>query len=297
MTDYQKELSIIIVSWNVCPWLQRCLESIEKNALHVNYEVIIIDNNSMDGTGEMVRNQFPQVKLIKNKINIGFAPACNQGLAESHGEYLLFLNPDTILLENSLQLSLFKIKNEPSIGVLGAKILNPDLSCQRSCRRFPDLISQLMIILKLHYIFPNNGFLKKYLMLDCLENETREVDQVMGAFFLTKREVLEKVGSFDEKYVLWFEEVDFCQRVKRLGYKVVFFHEAKIIHLKGESFKQIKSLKKQIYWNNSLIHYFKKYGQVWDIYVIYFFYPLSLILAVLTQILIFLKYPTPKNNI
>lgn len=279
------DLSIIIVTWNVRKFLKACLLSVFNTIKHYNYEVIVIDNNSRDGTAAMIETEFPVVNLIKNSNNVGFATASNQGLSQAKGKYLLFLNPDTILLENSVDLSLPKMENEPLIGVLGGRILNPDLTLQPSCRRFPDLFSQLLIMMKWHRIFPKNRRVKKYLMSDWLHNESRTVDQVMGAFFLTKREVVEKVGSFDEKFKFWFEEVDFCRRVKNMGYEVFFYHDAKIIHHKGESFKQESNLIKQIYYNNSLVHYFEKNHQVVTKYIIILFYPISLLLALISQLL------------
>lgn len=274
------ELSIIIVSWNVRQMLEHCLSSIKKN-LTLNYEVIIVDNNSSDQTKEMVQSKFPEFLLIANSRNIGFAAANNQALAQARGKWLLILNPDTVLFKETAENCLLYLKRNPEVGVLGCKILNPDLSLQPSCRNLPDLSSQLLILLKVHHFKPGLKPLKKYFMADFKYQETREVEQVMGAFLMTKREVIEKAGFFDPNFFVWFEEVDFCKRVKKLGYKVIFFPEAKIIHHQGESFKQVMTLKAQRNFNRSLAYYFKKNHSYFSYLIILIFFPLSYFLAFL----------------
>ena len=279
----EPELSIIIVSWNVADHLRRCLLSIKKFAL-VSHEVIIVDNNSSDNSQEMVKNDFPEYLLIANQKNVGFAAANNQALSRAEGKWLLVLNPDTVLFKETIQNCLLYLKNNLPVGVLGCKILNPDLSVQPSCRRLPDLLSQALILLKIHNFYPSLKPIRKYLMKDFNYQETREVDQVMGAFLMTKREVIEKVGFFDPNFFVWFEEVDFCKRVKQIGYKVMFFHKAKIIHQKGESFKQLMALKAQMNFNKSLAYYFKKNQSSWSYYIILALFPLSYLLASLVAL-------------
>ncbi|MDZ7798396.1 MAG: glycosyltransferase family 2 protein [Patescibacteria group bacterium] len=276
------ELSIIIVSWNVSKHLNICLNSIYKNSENIEFEIIVIDNNSKDNTLSLIKKKFPQVKLISNKKNFGFATAVNQGLAQSKGKYLLLLNPDTVLLPDTLKKSLTYMKKNHFTGVMGPKILNSDLSLQPSCRRFPTTLSQTLILLKIHHIFPKLRSLRKYLMQDFDYKESKEVDQVMGAYFLIRRSVLEKVGGFDENFYILFEEVDFCRRVKEVGLKVDFYPLVKIIHHGGESFKKVKSIRSQINFNRSLLYYFKKYHSSFSYYWLALLTPLSLFLALLT---------------
>jgi len=278
------ELSIVIVSWNVSRLLNICLNSIYKNSDSVNLEVIVIDNNSNDNTSAMVKKEYPQVKLISNKKNYGFAAAVNQGINLSKGKYILLLNPDTVILPESLEKSLLFMKQNHFIGIMGPKILNPDLSLQPSCRRFPTVLSQTLILLKLHHIFPELNPLKKYFMQDFNHKESKEVDQVMGAFFLTKRKVIEKVGGFDENFFILFEEVDFCRRTKQVGLEVYFNHNIKTIHHGAESFKKVKSFRSQLNFNRSLLYYFKKYHSFISRYWLAFLTPLSLFLALLTPV-------------
>lgn len=262
-------ISVIIVSWNVRELLKRCLESIFKYVEGVEYEAIVIDNASNDETVEMARQEFPQVKLIINQNNRGFAAANNQGIRQAKGRYILLLNPDTEFIEDTLTKVATKMESDPSIGVLGCQLLNPDGSIQHSVRRFPTVWSQLVILTKLHKIFPS--LLNNYLAED-FDYEPRlnpllgkergldavEVDQVMGAFFCVRREVFDKIGLLDEGYFIWFEEVDFCRRAKKAGYKVVYWPGTRVIHHGAQSFKQQMTIKKQWWFFKSALRYFSK---------------------------------------
>ncbi len=260
-------ISIIIVSWNVRDLLKKCLESVLLYSQGVDYEIIVVDNASTDGTVEMMRQDFPQVRLIANQENKGFAAANNQGIKEAKGEYILLLNPDTEFIENSLEKIVAKMQSDEKIGVLGCKLLNPDKSIQPSVRRFPTVWSQLVILFKLHKIFP--FLLDSYSMKDfyttpypLLKEEGTLVDQVMGAFFCVKKELFAKIGLLDEGYFIWFEEVDFCRRAKQAGYKVVYWPVTSVVHHGGQSFAQQMTLKKQLWFFKSALRYFRKNGKV-----------------------------------
>ncbi|MEK7167612.1 MAG: glycosyltransferase family 2 protein [Patescibacteria group bacterium] len=244
------KLSIIIVSWNVKGLLKKCLESIKED-----FEIIVVDNNSKDGTKEMVEKDFPEAKLIKNKKNLGFAKANNQGIQEAKGDCILFLNPDTEILDGTLEKCLKEM--DTGIGILGCKILNPDLTIQPSVRRFPTFLNILLILSKLPKFFHFKS-LDHYLAKDFNYDKSQEVDQVMGAFMMVKKEVLDKVGMFDERFFLWFEEVDFCRRAKRNGFKIYYLAEAEIIHYGGQSFGQEMKLKNQWRFFLSALKYFLK---------------------------------------
>ena len=220
------------------------------------FEVIVIDNASFDGSVEMVRNDFPQTRLIANQENRGFAAASNQGIREAKGEYVLLLNSDTELIENSLQKVVEKMCSDSSISVLGCKLLNPDKTLQPSVRHLPTIWSQLVILFKLHRV----GLAKLYwyLMKDFDYEREAEVDQVMGAFFCIRKSLLDKIGLLDEGYFIWFEEVDFCRRTKKAGYKVVYWPGTAIIHHGGQSFAKQMTLKKQWWFFRSALRYFTK---------------------------------------
>lgn len=258
--------------------LKKCLASVFEFCKEQNYEVIVIDNNSSDRTIEMIKQEYPQVKLIALPKNIGFAGANNIGIRQARGDYILLLNPDTEFIEDSLSRIAVKMEEDKFIGVLGCALVNPNQTLQPSVRRFPTITSQLVILFKLHHLFPN--FLNHYLRKDFdylspsdttplprrqagypllpEEGSVVDVDQVMGAFFCVRREVFDKIGLLDDKYFIWFEEVDLCRRAKRAGFKVVYWPGTKIIHHGGQSFKQQMTLKKQWWFFKSALRYFTK---------------------------------------
>jgi len=254
------DLSIIIVSWNVKELLKKCLASIEKNQGQLDSEIFVIDNASGDGSAKMVKTDFPQIKLIANQTNRGFAAANNQGIKQSQGKYILLLNPDTEILPNALSAMINFMDQNAEIGISGCKLLNPDKTLQFSVRRFPRLKAIILIFLKLAKIWPHNKTLNHYLARDFDYTAAQPVDQVMGAFFLIRQKVIEAIGLLDEKFFIWFEEVDFCRRAKLAGWEVWYYPQAKIIHHGGQSFKQQLTLKKQWQFFQSAFYYFRKYG-------------------------------------
>ncbi len=279
------DLSIVIVNWRVKDLLKKCLRSIFDETKNIFFEVFVVDNNSGDGSVEMVRSRFPRVDLTASAENLGFAKGNNLAIKKTRGRYILLLNPDTEILENALEKMVRFMDAHPECGIAGCKLLNADLSLQPSVRSFPTLASQVMILLKLHHLFPYSKAMYKYLVQDFDYEKTQEVDQIMGAFMIIRREVIEKIGLLDENFWIWFEEVDFCKRAKASGWKILYTPEAKIIHHFGQSFKQILNIKKQKDFNRSLSYYFKKHGTIGEWIVIQLLRPISLALAWLVQIL------------
>ena len=290
------ELSIIIVNWNTRVLLNKCLNSIYNYSNNLNPEIIVIDNASKDGSIEMLKKDFLGVKIIINTINRGFAAAVNQGLRIAQGEVILLLNPDTEILKDTFINSLRFIENNQTVGVIGCKILNQDGTIQPSCRRFPNLLSQIIILLKLHNFLPNLKAIREYYMLDWAHNETKEVDQVMGAFFMIRKDVIQKIGEFDEHFFLWFEEVDYCKRVKDACLKVIFYPKAEIIHQKGKSFEKLPAIKEQMILNKSMLYYFRKHGRKIDLIILILFYPLSIFLSLIVAFLEVFKIPLKKKR-
>ncbi len=272
------DLSIIIVSWRVKELLFDCLKSLYQYIDGLAFEVIVIDNDSGDGTVEMIKENFPQVKLIASQINLGFAKANNLGLRYAVGRYLLFLNPDTKFLDNALLKCVRKMAGDQEIGVLGCKLLNRDLSVQPSVRRFPGLTDHLLMIFKLHHLFP----LKRYFALDFDYNYSQLVDQVMGAFFMVNRRALIKTGAWDANYYLLFEEVDLCRRMIDCGYKVFYFSGAAVVHYGGQSFnREIFNLKKQWIFSQSRLRYVLKHQGFYAYLLILLLTPVSLLLSII----------------
>lgn len=293
-------LSIIIVNWNVKHYLERCLLSIIKNTPHLDYEIIVIDNDSTRDNSKRFLADFrteANVKIILNNQNLGFAKANNQGIKQAQGEYILLLNPDTEIIEKgSLAKAVDLMKKNKDWGVLGCRLLEADKQTQLSVRSFPKLIPQIMISLKLHHIFSRARVLQNYFLPNFDYKETASVDQVMGAFLLTKREVISKIGPLDEKFYIWFEEVDFCRRTKKAGWKVVYSPEPTIIHYGSQSFAQVLSLSKQKIYNRSAIYYFQKHHP-WKAGILSFFSPLSLFLAWLSGLFLKIKKILSKQNV
>jgi len=256
MENNKIKLSIIIVSWNVKDFLIKCLESCFSKLKGIDFEVIVSDNASQDGTQDIVEKKFPNIKLIKNEKNLGFAAGNNKAIKIAKGEYVLLLNPDTEFLDDSIKYAIEKMKKNKNIGALGCNILNPDMTTQMSIRRFPTVIDILIILLKLKKIFPN--ILNRYLATDFDYSKESEVDQVMGAYILTKKEVFEKIGLLDEGYFIWFEEVDFCKRIWQNSGKVVYYPGAKIVHHGGKSFAKEGFAKKQLWFFRSALRFLFK---------------------------------------
>ena len=208
-----------------------CLESIYLTVQETKFEIILVDNSFRDDGLEAVLKCFSEIRLIDNLKNIGFARANNQAAKIATGDFLFFLNPDTIMTEGAIQIMLDYLCSDPSIGVLGPKVLNFDGSIQYSCRRFPTIWSGLFNRYSLMTrLFPNNRYSKDYLMLDYDHNSTRSVDWVSGCCMMIPGSIFIKANGFDENYFLFIEDVDLCKTIQKEGYRVDYFPNAKIFH-------------------------------------------------------------------
>ncbi len=252
------DLSIIIVNWNVKKLLQETLTSIYQHPAHRHtFEVIVVDNNSADNSVAMVKKEFPQVQLIASPKNLGFAGGNNLGIKKATGKIIFCLNPDTLVHENSLDFIVEKFAADPKLGALGLKLLNPDGSLQRSCKSFPDLDTILWNALSLDTLFPNSRIFGKYNMTWFAHDREMEVDQPMGAALAVKKEVIDQVGIYDERYFMFFDEVDWCYRIKKAGWQIKFFPQATITHYWAQSTKQaLFKMNKQ--WYISFYKYLRK---------------------------------------
>lgn len=252
------KLSVVIVSWNVKENLANCLKSIEENPASEPFEVIVVDNASSDGTVESVKNNFHQAVVIANDRNLGFAAANNQGIEKSQGEYILLLNPDTIVHSGSLDVLIeFMDKNE-DVGICGPQLLNQDGTIQSSVRCFPTFRGALYRHTVIKYLGLFKNEYRKWLMKSFDHKTKMDVDQVMGAALMVRRLIIEDVGAMDEQFFMYYEEVDLCFRTKQAGWRVVFMPEAVITHLGGQSSGQIP-MKKQMMAITSLLKFFRKH--------------------------------------
>lgn len=233
------DLSIIIVNYNVKEFLQNLLHSIDQASKHHNVEVIVADNASDDGSVDILRNKYPDVKLIANKDNVGFGKANNQGLEISSGRYLLLINPDTIVKEDTFEHLINFMNKSPEVGMVGCKVLNPDGTLQLACRRsFPGPWTSFTKITGLSSFFPKSKLFGRYNMTYLNENESYEVDAISGCFMFLRREVYEATKGFDPQFFMYGEDLDLCFRTQKAGYKVYYYHQTEIIHYKGESTKR-----------------------------------------------------------
>lgn len=250
-------LSIVIVSWNVRELLRDCLRSIEQTQGDLTVEVIVVDSASADGSPAMVAAEFPQVTLIASDENVGFPWGNNMGIAKAHGRYILLFNPDTILHENALVHMVDYLEKHLDVGVVGAQLLNEDGSVQSSRRRFPTLITAFFESTWLQSRAPQR-ILNRYYALDIADDQTADVDWVMGACLMTRQEIARTVGGMDEGYFMYSEELDWCRRIKMAGWRVVYLPAAQVTHYQGKSSEQVVA-QRHIYFNQAKLRYFRKY--------------------------------------
>jgi N-acetylglucosaminyl-diphospho-decaprenol L-rhamnosyltransferase len=236
-------LDIIIVNWNAKKTLFKCLDSISVNRAIYQIHVVIVDNASSDSSVEMLENHKSELPLtiIKNPENRGFAAACNQGARGSSADYLLFLNPDTILSQDSLTkpLTFLAKSNKASIGIVGIQLLDDSGMVSRTCTRFPMPGRFYVKMFALDRLFPKT--FPSHFMTEWDHSESRDVDQVMGAFFLVRRSLFEELSGFDERFFLYFEELDFALRARKAGYRSYYFAEAQAYHKGGGTSEQVKA--------------------------------------------------------
>lgn len=230
------QLSVIIVNYNVRHFLEQCLCSVQKAITGLQAEVIVVDNNSSDRSVEYLAPLFPAAKFIPETENIGFAKGCNRGLAAASGRYILFLNPDTLVPEDCFQKCITFFELHPEAGALGIKMLDGKGGfLKESKRSFPSPATSLYKLFGLSRLFPRSKTFAKYHLGHLDENENHEVDVLAGAFMMIRKEVLDKVGSFDEVFFMYGEDVDLSYRIQKAGYRNYYFAGSSIIHFKGES--------------------------------------------------------------
>lgn len=249
------DLSVIIVNYNTKDLTKKCLLSVFASKTNYKFEVIVADNGSTDGSIEMIRSEFPQVQLIENHANLGFSKGNNVAIRKSRGRMVLLLNTDTEILPDTLDVCIRYMDSHADVGIMGCKVLLPDGSLhEASRRRFPN---------------PANAFLRlfgfrrfsNYNFRDVSVNEELEVDSVVGAFMLIKKEVIDKIGLLDEEFFMYGEDLDFCFRAKQAGYKVMYYPGTQITHYLYGSSKSVAF--RSVSWAHEAmrIFYRKHYAQ------------------------------------
>ena len=253
------DLSIVIVSWNVADLLTACLDSILRgeSAGQLAIEIIVVDSASTDHTASVMRQQYPQIQFVQQTENLGFVRCSNIGLGIARGRNLLLLNPDTEIIGDALQTMTNYLDSHPDVGIVGPHTLNSDGTTQSSRRRFPTLLTALFESTWLQPYAPR-AVLRHYYVNDQPDDATFDVDWVQGSALMAKRAVYEQIGSFDEGYTMFSEELDWCRRAKDVGWRVVYLGSAQIIHHGGKSTEQVVA-RRHIHFQESKLRYFRKY--------------------------------------
>ncbi|KGG79809.1 glycosyl transferase family 2 [Caloranaerobacter azorensis H53214] len=289
------DLSIIIVNYNTRELTRQTLQSIYKYNHNLDFEVIVVDNNSSDDSINMIKDEFPQVILIQNKENLGFSKANNIGINKSKGKYILLLNSDTIIQRDTLEIMVDFMETNKEVGAAGCKVVLPDGNLDKACKRsFPTPRNAFYNALKLDKLFPHNKRFGEYNLTYLNEDEMHEVDSLVGAFMMVRREVIEEVGLLDEKFFMYGEDIDWCYRIKKSGWKIVYYPKTKIIHYKGGSSK--KKNPKIIYEFYRAMylffekHYKNKYSKLTK-YIVYLGIWTKMILSLVTNLFKSKKIP------
>jgi len=250
-------LSVVILSWNTKDLLEACLGSIFSKEWNLDIEVIVVDNASEDGSSQMAATKFPEVMLIQNKKNEGYARGNNIGIRSCKGDHILLLNSDTEVRDGSFDKMVLFLEDNPEYGACGGQLINPDGSLQTACMRFPTLSVTMFYDTFIEKLFPNNNVVKKYFMKDFDHDSSIDVDQPPGACFMVTREVVEKVGLLDEDLWLFYNDVDYCKRIWDEGYKIRFVKGACVMHHIGGSTSKYGDFSLELHRNR--VRYFRKH--------------------------------------
>ncbi len=293
-------LSVCIVTYQARDYLHECLCSLYENTHLKEIEVTVVDNGSDDGVGEMLAQKFSQARFIQGKTNDGYTRPMNVALRASRGRYLVQLNPDTIILPSALDTLVAFMETHPQIGVCGPKVLNPDGTLQKPCRRGePRPLAVISYFSGLYKLFPKQKIFGGYLLNYMGEDETHPVAGVSGSCMVIRREVIEQIGYLDEVYFAYQEDADFCSRARAAGWQVYYYPSAQIIHYGGRGGSRVEPYKSIVEWHRSYWIYYRKhlakdYFFLFN-WLYYFLIGLKLGFALLMNSLRKNKYAGPKR--
>jgi len=264
----QYDASIIIVSFNTRAILKECLESVIRESANLRVEILIVDNHSADGSAEMVEQEFPDVQLIRSEINLGFGAANNVALKRARGRYFVLLNSDAFFQPSALERAIKHMDETPDCGLGGGLLISRDGSWQPSARSFHSVLGDLIVLTGLAAKFPKSKLFGNFDRTWADINQAAPVDWVPGAFSIIRPAALEKAGLFDPAFFLYYEEVDLCLRIKEAGYSIWYWPDIAIVHIGGESSRQLKTLEfssqaaQVVMWRmrSTLLYYRKHHG-------------------------------------
>lgn len=256
------DISVVILSWNDQNYMEECLQSLMHSTKSRTLEIIVVDNASTDGTPDIVAAKFPSVKLIRNRENLGFPKGNNIGMQASRGKYVFLLNSDVKVLDGCMDALADYLDVHPDIGMIGPRILNRDMTHQSSCRRYPTLWNNFCMMSGLSSAFKESRFFSGEHMFYFKGDRLMDVDVLVGCFWAVRREALDEFGMLDEGFFMYAEDLDWCLRCKKAGWRVVFYPDAESIHYRGGS-----SAKKDPVWlaltqQRSVLRYWKKHHGV-----------------------------------
>ena len=262
------DISLIIVSFNTRDVLRESLQSVAREQGDLSIEIFVVDNDSRDGSVEMVESEFPHVQIMRSDVNLGFGAANNVALERAQGRYIVLLNSDAFLCPDSLRLSVHYMDQQPKVGLAGGRLVGRDHSWQPSARMFPSIFSDFLVMTGLAGKFPKSKFFGRFDRTWADPLQAAEVDWVPGAYSIIRAEALKKVGFFDPEFFLYSEEVDLCRRIQNAGYAIMYWPDIVVIHIGGESSRQIKTLEMSsagaqlIRWRmrSTLLYYRKHHG-------------------------------------
>lgn len=256
MPDF--EWSLTICSWNTREDLRACLASLQVARPEGDFEVIVVENASVDGSAEMVEREFPWVSLLRQTENLGFTGGHNLAIRQRRGRHVALLNSDTVIHPGALRKLFAFVAENPDIGITGPKLLNPDGSLQYSCRRFPNPFAAAFRNTFLGRLFPNNRAVGDYLMKDWDHASVRDVDWVSGAAMFVRGDLVEKIGGLDPHFFMYCEDVDWCKRAWDAGYRVTYLPDSLITHAIGRSTDRVAN-KMIVRFHRSMFRYYKKH--------------------------------------
>jgi GT2 family glycosyltransferase len=255
------EITIIIVSWNVQELIVNCIKSIFEKTRENKFELIVVDNYSTDMSVKVVKSVFPQVTVIENSSNVGYSRAINSAILKSSGEYILILNPDTVIADDICKIFINFMKMNLNVGAVGGKAILPNGSIDYcSARNLPSMLSQIFELTYLSKIWPQNRILGRYDMKYWDHNSARKVEFLSGQLIMIRRKVIDNIGPLDENFFLYYEDADLCRRVLRAGWDIQYLPEATIIHYESQSVKGHPA-RKELYLEmfRSMLKYHKKH--------------------------------------
>lgn len=253
------DLSILIVNYNTYQLTADCIRSVQSSETKYSYEIILIDNNSTDGSVEKLREEFPEVVLIANQENTGFAKANNQGMEIAKGRYVLLLNSDTIVQQDTVQVMLDFMEEHPRVGASGCKVILPNGSLDKACKRgFPTPSASFYYAFGFSKLFPDNPRFNQYQLGHLDPDQETPVDCLVGAFMLVRQEAIAKIGGLDETFFMYGEDIDWCYRIKEAGWDIHYYPQTTIIHYKGGSARR-KPLKIIYEFHRAMVIFHRKH--------------------------------------